>query len=126
MSYRDPLATARGLGSARSGFKHWWMQRVTAVVLALFTPVIVFAIAKYGISNIEEMRSCLANPIYSGILIVYLLALFWHAKLGLQVVIEDYVHNHGLEIALQLLVKIVYSLASVVAVIAIARLVLTS
>jgi succinate dehydrogenase / fumarate reductase membrane anchor subunit len=126
MNFRDPLATARGLGSAKSGYQHWRIQRVTAVVLALFTPAIVFGLAKYGISDIDQIRVFLTNPLFSGIAVIYLLALFWHAKLGMQVVIEDYVHNHGLEIALQLSIKIIYSLASVVALIAIARLVLTS
>jgi succinate dehydrogenase / fumarate reductase membrane anchor subunit len=126
MILRDPLATARGLGSARSGFQHWWVQRVTAVVLAIFTPFVVYCLAKYGVSDYAQLKSQLANPWLSGILVVYVLALFWHARLGLQVVIEDYIHSPGLEVALQLVIKIIYSLASVIAVIAIARIALTS
>lgn len=126
MSYRDPLATARGLGSAKSGYQHWWMQRVTAVVLAIFTPFVVYCLAKYGIADYAQIKSQFANPWWSGLLVIYVLALFWHARLGLQVVVEDYIHSPGLEVALQLIIKFIYSLASVVAVIAIARIALIS
>lgn len=126
MNFRDPLATARGLGSAKSGYQHWWMQRVTAVVLAIFTPFVVYCLAKYGIADYAQIKIQFANPFWSGVLVIYVLALFWHARLGLQVVVEDYIHSPGLEVALQLAIKIIYSLASVVAVIAIARIALTS
>ena len=126
MNFRDPLATARGLGSAKSGYQHWWMQRVTAVVLAILTPFVVYFLAKYGIADYPQIKSQFANPWWSGVLVIYVLALFWHARLGLQVVVEDYIHSPGLEIALQLAIKIIYSLASIVAVIAIARIALTS
>ena len=126
MNFRDPLATARGLGSAKSGYQHWWMQRVTAAVLAIFTPFVVYCLAKYGIADYAQIKSQFANPWLSGVMVIYVLALFWHARLGLQVVVEDYIHSPGLEIALQLAIKIIYSLASIVAVIAIARIALTS
>lgn len=126
MNLRDPLATARGLGSARSGFQHWWVQRVTAVVLALFTPFVVYCLAKYGVADYVQLKTQFANPWWAGVLVIYVLALFWHARLGLQVVVEDYIHHTGLEIALQLTIKIIYSLASIVAVIAIARIALIS
>ena len=126
MNYRDPLATARGLGSAKSGFGHWWAQRLSAVVLALLTPFVVYCLAKYGLSDYAILKVQFANPLWSGALVLYVLALFWHARLGLQVVVEDYIHNPGLEMALQLAIKIVYSFAAVAAVIAIARLALSA
>ncbi|HWS40120.1 MAG TPA: succinate dehydrogenase, hydrophobic membrane anchor protein [Arenimonas sp.] len=126
MNLRDPLATARGLGSAKSGFQHWWMQRVTAVVLAIITPFMVYCLAKYGVADYMQLKAQFASPLWSGVLVIYILALFWHARLGLQVVVEDYIHHTGLEIALQLTIKIIYSLASIVAVIAIARIALIS
>lgn len=124
MNLRDPLANARGLGSAKSGFGHWWAQRLSAVLLALLTPFVVYCLAKYGLGDYALLKSQFANPLWSGALLLYVLALFWHARLGLQVVIEDYVHSHGLETALQIAVKIVYSIASAAAVIAITRLAL--
>lgn len=124
MNYRDPLATARGLGSAKSGFGHWWAQRLSAVVLALLTPFAVYSLAKHGLGDYALLKAQFANPLWSSALTLYVLALFWHARLGLQVVVEDYIHNPGLETALQIAIKIVYSFAAVAAVIAIVRLTL--
>ena len=126
MNFRDPLASARGLGSAKSGFGHWWAQRLSAVLLALLTPFVVYCLAKYGLTDYALLKSQFANPLWSGVLVLYVLALFWHARLGQQVVIEDYVHSHGLETALQIVIKIVFSFAAVAAVIAIARLALNA
>lgn len=122
MSLRDPLATARGLGSAKAGFGHWWAQRVSAAVLALLTPFVVYCLARYGIADHAALKSQFANPLFSASCILYVLALFWHARLGLQVVVEDYVHHGAFEVVLQLLIKIVFSFAAVAAVIAIVRL----
>ena len=126
MNYRDPIATAKGLGSAKSGFGHWWMQRLTAIVLALLTPFVVYCLAKYGVSDYAQLKALFAQPIFSAVLVLYVLALFWHARLGLQVVMEDYIHQPGLEISLQIAIKIIYSLASVAAVLAIGRLALSA
>ena len=122
MSLRDPLATARGLGSAKTGFGHWWAQRISAVVLALLTPFVVYCLAHYGIADYAALKTQFANPLFSAACILYVLALFWHACLGLQVVFEDYVHHGTFEVILQVLVKIVFSFAAVAAVIAIVRL----
>jgi succinate dehydrogenase / fumarate reductase membrane anchor subunit len=124
MNFRDPLATARGLGAAKSGFGHWWAQRISALILALLTPLVVYWLAKNGLSDYALLKSQFANPFWAGASVLYVLALFWHARLGLQVVVEDYIHAHGLETALQLVIKIVFSFAAVAAVLAIARLAL--
>lgn len=126
MKYRNPLANAHGLGPAKSGLRHWWMQRLTAVVLALLTPFAVYCLAKYGISDYAQIKGLFAHPLFSGLSALYVLALLWHAQLGLQVVVEDYIHSPGLEIALQVTIKIVYSLASAVALFAIVRLALSA
>jgi succinate dehydrogenase / fumarate reductase membrane anchor subunit len=125
MSLRDPLASARGLGSAKSGFGHWWAQRLSAVVLALLTPFAVYALAKYGNADYQALKSLFANPVCSALAILYVLAMTWHARLGLQVVIEDYIHHAGLEIFLQIAIKILFSFAAIAAIVAIARLALS-
>jgi len=125
MNYHDPIKTAKGLGSAKSGFSHWWMQRLTAMVLALLTPFMVYCLARYGIADYAQLKQLFANPLFSGVMVAYVLALFWHARLGLQVVVEDYIHHPGLEIALQVAIKLIFSLAAVVAVIAIVQLALS-
>ena len=98
MNVRDPLAAARGLGSAKSGFGHWWAQRLSALVLALFTPFVVYCLAKYGLGDYALLKAQFANPLWSAASVLYVLALFWHARLGLQVVIEDYIHGEGAKV----------------------------
>jgi succinate dehydrogenase / fumarate reductase membrane anchor subunit len=90
---QTPLGRAAGLGSAKSGFGHWWTERITAVALVL--PAIWFAA-----SLIAHIRSdygtfilWLREPINTALMVLLLVTLFWHAALGLQVVIEDYVHS---------------------------------
>jgi len=122
---RDPLATARGLGSAKDGVGHWWLQRLTAVALALLTPWFIwFAVAQVGADQ-GQVRAAIAAPLTAALLLSYVIALMWHARLGLQVVVEDYIHG-WLEVALQVAIKLVYAFATVAAAIAIGRIVFTA
>ena len=105
MSYRSPLAIVRGLGSAKDGTHHWWMQRVTAVALIpLAIWFVVSVIALVGKDHAAFM-AWVRNPIIATLLVVLIAATFHHAQLGLQVVIEDYVHREGTKLALLLLMK---------------------
>jgi succinate dehydrogenase / fumarate reductase membrane anchor subunit len=123
---RTPLARARGLGSAKSGTGHFWWQRVTAVFLAVLTPwMIGLALALVG-ADYYEVVDVLAKPINALPLALFAVCLFWHAKLGLQVVIEDYIHHRPLEIALQLLVTFACALGALAALYAVARIALLS
>ena len=105
MSIRTPLARARGLGSAKSGTAHWWAQRVTAI--ALFPLIIWFVISIIVMtgSSHESVTAWLGNPLTAVLMILLIVAVFHHMQLGLQVVIEDYVHTRWMEIALLLIVK---------------------
>jgi len=99
MSYRSPLGRARGLGSAREGAGHWWAQRLTAV--ALVPLCLWFVIGLVGVigADHETVLEWISAPLTSSLLVVLIVAAFHHAQLGLQVVIEDYVHHEGLKIA---------------------------
>jgi succinate dehydrogenase / fumarate reductase membrane anchor subunit len=119
---RHPIATARGLGSGKDGVQHWWVQRVTAVVLALLTPWFLFLVLGLIGKDFATARLSLAQPVTASLLLIFVLALFWHARLGLQVVIEDYVHARLLEVALQLAVKLVFLFAAVLSVVSIGRI----
>ena len=137
-SMRDPLAQARGLGSAKDGVHHWWMQRLTAVVLALLTPWFLWQMLILLDQNCqqasliivctstggEHMRQVLGEPGHALPMLAFLLALFWHAKLGVQVVIEDYVHTRWLEITAQLAVKFFCAIGALIGVLAIVRIAL--
>jgi len=104
---RSPLGRAIGLGSAKEGVEHWWMQRITAV--ALVPLILWFAIAVIGLvgADLETVQNWVGRPLPAILLMLLLIASFYHMFLGLQVVIEDYVHTElaklGLVIAIRLL-----------------------
>jgi len=125
MNLRHPVAIARGLGSAKDGTGHWWNQRVTAVALALLTPWFVWFIVQYAGADQAGVHAAIGQPFNASLLLAFVLALFWHAKLGLQVVVEDYIHGWP-EIALQLAIKFACALATIVSVIAIGRIVFSA
>jgi succinate dehydrogenase / fumarate reductase, membrane anchor subunit len=105
MSLRSSLGAARGLGSAKSGTDHWWVQRVTAVALVPLTIWFVISLIGHLGAPYEEMRAWVGAPIPAVLLICLIVAAFHHGQLGLQVVIEDYVHNEPAKLALLLVVK---------------------
>jgi succinate dehydrogenase / fumarate reductase, membrane anchor subunit len=122
---RDPLATARGLGSAKDGVNHWWMQRVTAIALLVLAPwFIYFAVSLIG-ADLAMVRSAIASPLNAILLISFVIAMLWHARLGLQVVVEDYVHGWQ-EITLQLIIKFAYAIAVIASILAIGRIVFSA
>jgi succinate dehydrogenase / fumarate reductase, membrane anchor subunit len=95
MSMKTSLKTVRGLGSAKSGTEHFWQQRLTAlanVPLVLF--FVWFLITHLG-ANRAEVIASLNNPLVAVLLLLTLASVFWHMRLGMQVIIEDYVHTHG-------------------------------
>ena len=100
---RTPIGRARGLGSGKSGTEHFWVQRVTAVVLALLVPWLIGLLVSLVGAELDAVRATIARPWNAILLAGFVVALFWHAKLGIQVVIEDYVHTRGTEITLHLL-----------------------
>jgi succinate dehydrogenase / fumarate reductase membrane anchor subunit len=104
--FKTPLSKARGLGTARLGVEHWWMQRVTAVALILLSLWLVFFLDRLLESSYAEMLAWLAKPHNAVLLLAYLLVSAYHAMLGLKVVIEDYVHSEWLKILSLLLVQL--------------------
>jgi len=105
MSYRSPLGKVRGLGSAKDGTHHWWMQRLTALALIpLAIWFVVSVVALLG-QNHAAFAAWVKNPLSATLLILLIAATFHHAQLGVQVVIEDYVHGEGAKLAAIILVK---------------------
>lgn len=96
---QTPLGRVRGLGSARSGTHHWWMQRVTSI--ALIPLVVWFAFAAIGLAGAgyEASAAFVANPVNAVLLLLLLGVTLHHLAAGLQVVIEDYVRAEGLRLA---------------------------
>lgn len=105
MSFRTPLGRVRGLGSAKDGTGHWWMQRLTALALVPITVWFVISVIGMAGASYAEFSAWLANPLVAGLFLILIAATFYHAVLGLQVVVEDYLHNEGVKIATLLVIK---------------------
>ena len=101
--FRTPLKHARGLGSGKSGTSHFWWQRVTAVALALLVAWLLGLLVSLVGADLGTVRTAIARPWNAIPMAALVIAMFWHAKLGIQVVIEDYVHTRWAEVTLQLL-----------------------
>jgi succinate dehydrogenase / fumarate reductase membrane anchor subunit len=119
---RTPLARARGLGSARDGLHHWWAQRLTAI--ALIPLVVWFAISLVMLSGADYgvARAWIGSPLVMVLLILTITVGLHHGQLGLQVVIEDYVHGDGKKLALIVAVRFVAVIFGLAATVAILRI----
>ena len=120
---RTPLGHARGLGPAKAGIDHWWAQRLTALALVPLTVWFVVALISHIGADHAAARVWIGRPVNAGLFVLLIAATFHHAQLGLQVVIEDYVHNEGVKLAAVVLLKglaIVLALAGILAVLSIA------
>lgn len=90
MKYQTPLAKARGLGSAKNGTHHWWMQRVTAVALIPLAFWVILFVQQVFYASYPEIKQWLSSPLNLSLLLSWAFISFYHAAIGLQVVIEDY------------------------------------
>ena len=102
---RSNLGRARGLGSAKTGLHHWWMQRITAVALLPLSLYFVLTVLMLDHSTREQVALFMAEPWNAVLYLCLIAALFYHLSLGVQVVLEDYVHSEGLRMASILLVN---------------------
>ena len=124
MSLQTPIARARGLGSAKSGSEHWIVQRVTAVLLLPLTLwFLYFACSLVG-ADYAAVKAAVAQPWCAALLASFMIIVLYHAQLGLQVVIEDYLHVRWLEISALVIVKFIAFFGSIVVLLALARVAL--
>ncbi|MCB1433978.1 MAG: succinate dehydrogenase, hydrophobic membrane anchor protein [Alphaproteobacteria bacterium] len=122
MSMRTPLGKVRGLGSAKDGTEHWWLQRVTAIAnIPLIIFLVIFVIAHLGATRAQLVAS-IGNPFVAILLALTFISVLWHMRLGLQVVIEDYVHGHAVKFAALLANSFVALLLGVAALYAILKM----
>jgi succinate dehydrogenase / fumarate reductase, membrane anchor subunit len=126
MSLRSPIGRVRGLGSAKEGVGHWWYQRLTAIALAPLSIFFVWLVLHLLNADYSEIRATIGQPVIAVLLMSFMLCLFYHGALGLQVIIEDYIHHRTTEITLLVLVKFSAFLFSLASVLAIARIALTT
>ncbi len=103
MNMRTPLKNARRLGSAKEGADHFWMQRVTAVANLFLGLFLVWLIASLAGADYTTVSSTLANPIVAILLMLLIVSAAIHMRLGMQVIIEDYITGEGTKIVFLLL-----------------------
>jgi len=116
---RSPVGRAIGLGSAKEGVEHWWLQRVTAVALVPLTLWFVIVVVRLSSADIDTVRDWVGRPLPAILLVLLLIATFWHASLGVQVVIEDYVHTDLAKLGLLIVVRLACFALAVAGIIAV-------
>ena len=123
-SMQTPLAAARGLGSAKSGLHHWWNQRMTAVAMVpLVIWMVSLSILMTG-AGYEDALVLVSHPVNATVLILFVAVGFWHAMLGLQVILEDYVAAEGLRLILITLIRMFAVALAALSILSILRVVL--
>ena len=122
MSLQTPIAKVRGLGSAKEGVHHWWSQRLTAIALAPLSLWFIYSLLRVTGSNYSAIVAWLLDPLHAVLMLIFLAALYYHAALGIQVVIEDYIESEWQKIGCLILVKFLALLAGLSAVIAVLKI----
>jgi succinate dehydrogenase / fumarate reductase membrane anchor subunit len=103
MNMRTPLKNVRRLGSAKEGADHFWQQRVTAVANVVLGIGLVWLIASLAGGDHASVRAAISHPLVAVMLLLLVVSGVIHMRLGMQVIIEDYVHNEGTKIVLLML-----------------------
>jgi len=122
MSLVTPLNRVLGLGSAKEGTEHWWGQRISAVALAVLGLWLVIAVAGLESFGYTSIAGWVQQPLTSVLLVLTILTLCYHSQLGVQIVVEDYVHAAGLKITMLIASTFVHILLAAVGVVAVLRL----
>ncbi len=124
VSLRSALGRARGLGSAKEGVAHWWAQRITALALVPLTLWFVASVVALTGASHSEAVAWLSRPHNAVLMLALIGASFWHAALGLQVVIEDYIRPEGVRLGCVLAAKAALLLMGLFAALAVLKVAL--
>jgi succinate dehydrogenase / fumarate reductase membrane anchor subunit len=119
---RSPLSRARGLGSARAGSHHWWAQRLTAIALVPLTLWFIFSVIHLSGATHQVVIEWLSSPLTLGLMLALIVATFHHLQLGVQVVIEDYVHDERAKMGAVLAVKALCILLALVCIVSVLKI----
>jgi len=124
MALRTPLRAALGLGAAKAGFSHWWLQRVTSVALIPLMLWFAFSVASFGDMRYVAFVGWVQAPLVTVLLMLMLVTLFYHLQLGLRVIIEDYVHVEWMKLVGILTMNFICVFLSVLGVVAVLKIAL--
>jgi len=97
MSYRSDLGKVRGLGSAKGGASHWWLQRVTGIALVPLSLWFVYSVLVLSDSSYFEARAWVTSPFNAFFMMYFICTALYHGYLGIKEVIEDYIHTKWLK-----------------------------
>jgi succinate dehydrogenase / fumarate reductase membrane anchor subunit len=126
MELRSSLGRVRGLGSAKEGVGHWWAQRVTAIALVPLVIWFVFAAVSLMSADYDAFQDWIGQFGNSLLMILTVLVLFYHAHLGMQVVVEDYVHGEAARVLTLLAVRFMLAVLAASCVLAVVLVALRS
>ena len=121
---RTDLGRVRGLGTAKEGVHHWWMQRLTAIALIPLTLWFIISIATLNNASYTETVNWLSIPLVSIFMILLVSATLYHALLGVQVVVEDYIHQEGFKFLLLIGLRFIFLVLGVVAIFSLLKIAL--
>lgn len=119
MQVRSPLARARGFGAAQNGTSHWWSQRISALALIPLTFWFVFSLVTHVGGDYAATVAWISAPTTVVLLIIYLAVTFYHSQLGLQVVVEDYVHHEWLKLGTRIILQFINVIVAVAAILSV-------
>ena len=120
--FKTPIGAVRGLGAARAGTEHHIRQRVSAIALVFLVPWFLYAVIAASRSGFEGATAFLSQPWNAILMILALGAAFYHMRIGMQVIIEDYIHGEAAKLTTLILVKLAVYLTGACAVFAVIRL----
>jgi|HigsolmetaAR204D_1030405.scaffolds.fasta_scaffold00056_51 succinate dehydrogenase / fumarate reductase membrane anchor subunit len=121
MSLRSPLGKVLGLGAAKEGVEHWWSQRVSAVGVALLGLWFLISLVALGGLSYDAVLAWLGRPVNAALLVLLIVAVTYHSKLGVQVVLEDYVSSKAAKVACLVANQFIHIALAAIAIFAVLR-----
>ncbi len=122
---KNPLARVKGSGASGEGSHHWWLQRVTALALVPLVVWFMFSIVGQVGKDLETVRTWIAQPHVAVLLVLSLSLMFYHGQLGMQVIIDDYVHRSGLRLCCLRVTRVVLLVSGFAGAFAVLRIALS-